>query len=162
VDEPPRLRDLLGEAGARVGIERAAEAGALWARWEEIVGSAIAEHAEPTSLRRGVLRIRAVSPAWATEIGYLKEQIVSAANEALGAQLVTDVQLWTGPGPIRRRGAARGSEPSVEAPRQGPRTAPPADPEEAFERARAAWWKRRSQGRSEAPQPTAVKPENPW
>ena len=145
-----------------MGIDRAAEAGALWARWGEIVGDAIAEHAEPTSLKRGVLRIRAISPAWATEIGYLKEHIIRSANEALGAALVADVQVWTGPGPIRDR-TARGSRASAAStPPAGPRQPPPKDPEEALERARAAWLRRRSGGGSRAPDRTAGKPENPW
>jgi predicted nucleic acid-binding Zn ribbon protein len=149
VDDIPRLKEVLAQAGERIGIDRAAEAGALWARWEEIVGDAVAEHAEPTSLRRGVLKIRATSAAWASEIGYLKEPIMRAANQALGAGVVTDVQVWTGPGPIRRRATAseRGSEPA----RDEPSEPVARDPEEALARARAAWHKRARGGSVRGP-----------
>jgi hypothetical protein len=163
VGEPiPRLRDLLSEAGAKLGMERAAEAGALWARWEEVVGPTIAGHAEPTSLRRGVLRIRTDSPSWATELGYLQEQVMIAANELLGSPIVTQVQVWTAPGAIRKGGGKPSSSGrdrrSVESP---PRPAGEG-PAEAFERARAAWLRRRSKPRSGAGSGGPRKPENPW
>jgi predicted nucleic acid-binding Zn ribbon protein len=143
-------------------MDRAAEAGALWARWEEVVGSTIAGHAEPTSLRRGVLKIRTDSPSWATELGYLREQVMAAANELLGGDLVTEVQVWTAPGAIRAKGSRRppaGQDPSAV---EGRRPAADEAPEEAFERARAAWLRRRSRPRSGAGSEAPGKPENPW
>ena len=143
-------------------MERAVEAGALWSRWEEAVGATIAEHAEPTSLRRGVLKVRTDSPAWATEIGYMQEQIVAAANQLLGGRVVTEVQVWTSPGPIRRRHSAavpetdaRGSSDVVDGP-------PTDDPVEALERARAAWFRRRSGRARRGPSKASGKQENPW
>lgn len=95
--EPVRLRDLLSSAGERLGLPAAVETGLLWRRWQEIVGPSIAQHAEPTSLRRGVLRVRADSPAWATEIGYLRDEIVRRANSAIGSAVVSEMRVWTGP-----------------------------------------------------------------
>lgn len=143
MDEMPRLKEVLGEAGARIGIDRAAEAGALWARWEAIVGDVIAEHAEPTSLRRGVLKIRATSAAWATEIGYLKERIISASNAALGGNVVVDVKVWTSSEPIRRRRAKRAPSEPVPSSSEDSGEAPQREPEEALARARAAWSRHR-------------------
>ena len=156
--EPSRLRDLLSEAGSGLGVDRAVEAGVVWAKWQEIVGDAIAQHAEPTSLRRGTLKIRALSPAWATEIGYLREQIMRAANDRLGSPIVTEVQVWTSSEPLRRRPRAQDPKSTVASTSEGAAKAPPDDPEEAFERARAAWLRRRSRNRSAGP----GKPENPW
>ena len=99
-DLPPRLKDLLGSTAARAGLDDPVSTGAVWARWEEIVGSEVARHAEPTSLKRGVLRIRTESPVWATEIGYLGPEIKRQVNTALGRDLVTEVTVWTGPGPV--------------------------------------------------------------
>lgn len=110
----------------------------MWSAWPEIVGPAVAAHAEPTSLRDGVLRVRADSPAWATEIGYLVDEIRSRANAVTGRALVTEVRVWTGPGSTLA--TAPPGDPS------GPSPAPardrPDDPAEALDRARRAWAKR--------------------
>ncbi|MGH2733955.1 MAG: DciA family protein, partial [Actinomycetota bacterium] len=64
-DAPQRLGDLLDGIGARLGLARSADARTVWGRWGEIVGDGVSEHAEPSSLRDGVLRVRTDSPAWA-------------------------------------------------------------------------------------------------
>lgn len=139
---PPRLKDLLGSVATRVGLDDPVSTGAVWTRWHNMVGPEVARHAEPTSLKNGVLRIRTESPVWATEIGYLGPEIKRQVNTALGRELVTEVAVWTGPGPIRGRDGAptdrstRSSEVT--------RDVGPKDPVSAFENARRAWAERRS------------------
>ena len=140
---PPRLKDLLGSVVARSGLEDPVSTGAVWARWEEMVGTEVARNAEPTSLKSGVLRVRTESPIWATEIGYLGPEIKRRINSALGRELVTEVAVWTGPGPIRS-GVAGTTADRARPRSQPPREAGPKDPDSAFENARRAWAKRRS------------------
>jgi predicted nucleic acid-binding Zn ribbon protein len=136
-----RIRDLLGDAGRQLGMPSPVETGMVWSRWPEIVGPTIAAHSEPSSLKTGVLRVRADSPAWATEIAYLGDQIKASANRTVGIELVKEVRVWTGPGrPRSGRGSAVRPEP---APRERP-AGVPADPQTAFERARAAWSRHRN------------------
>ena len=104
-EDPRPLRDALEVVTRRLGLNQALETGALWARWTEVVGPTIAARAQPSSLRRGVLRVRADSPVWATEIGYLSAEIQDRINELLGSGLVTEVRVWTGPPPWWSRGA---------------------------------------------------------
>ena len=136
---PPRLKELLSMAGRRIGLDHPTEVGALWARWVDIVGTDIAQHAEPSSLRAGLLRVRTDSPVWATEISYLADEIKQRANDALGRPLVEDVRVWTGPGAIRTRSSEVGRRTAAERPADDL----PADPIEALDRARRAWLRRR-------------------
>ena len=147
-DRLKRIRDLLPGAARRAGVgEEAIDAARVFRRWREVVGPQIADHAEPTSLRRGVLRVRADSPAWATEIGYLGDDIRARVNEAAGSSLVAEVRVWTGP-PMRR---ARPPDDATPAGLAKPsRKDPSGDPAEALERARKAWRETRS-GASENP-----------
>ena len=134
--DPQRLREVLGELGEVLGVSSPAEIAKVWAEWRGIVGPGIAAHADPTSLRGGVLRIRVDSPTWATELGYLAGEIKGRVNRALGSPLVREVKVWVGP---RRETQPQGSDDpaSSEPPaRKSPSTD---DPEEAFRRARAAW-----------------------
>jgi Dna[CI] antecedent, DciA len=157
-DAPIRIRELLAGASTRAGVDQPIETGRVWERWSAIVGEGIAEHAEPISLREGTLKIRASSPAWATELAYLVEQIKAAVNEDVGRPLVTEVVVSTGAKtrsqkPSRPAGSAR--EKAAEQARDDP---PPADAAEALMRAENAWRKRHSRGSSEGRE----KPKNPW
>lgn len=150
---PSRLRDLLGDVGARFGLQDAVATGGLWSNWSDIVGAQISEHAEPTSLRSGVLRVRVSSPTWATEIAYFAPEIIRRANEAAGAQLVREVKVWTGPsrghedvvGDAEHRPPhVGGAAPDPLLPsRDAPKKTSDRDPLEALEAARRAWTKRR-------------------
>lgn len=141
-DDLLRLKDLLPGATGRLGIPSPEATGRVWSAWDEIVGPAVAAHAEPTSLRDGVLRVRADSPAWATEIGYLADEIRSRANAVTGRPLVSEVRVWTGPRP-GGAGAPGGGRMAPEGGPDEPEKERPQDPAEALERARLAWAKRR-------------------
>lgn len=135
--DPMRLGELLEPHLNRVGMESGALVGRVWRAWPDIVGPDIAAHAEPTSLRQGVLRVRADSPAWSTELSYLTDQIRRRINEEVARELVREVRVWNGPGSIPRRGERTVTRREVQSSR------PAADdPTEAFRRARDAWFRR--------------------
>jgi hypothetical protein len=146
---PPRLKDLLAGVGARIGLADTRATGAIWSRWTEIVGGSVAANAEPTSLRDGVLRIRAISPGWATELTYLVTEISQRANEVAGKEVVREVRIWTGPGEMTRPMMHEVTRTTGTAPEEGLDKSPdeavrasPADLATALERARAAWARR--------------------
>jgi predicted nucleic acid-binding Zn ribbon protein len=135
-----RVGEVLNSLGVRLGLGRSADVGIIWKRWDQIVGTTIAGHAEPSSLRDGLLRIRAESPAWAAELSYLAGEIKTRANELVGRDAITDVRVWTGPGRVVLPDP-KVSQDQVKMERvDGVAT----DPMEAFERARTAWLRRRS------------------
>ena len=156
MSDPPRLGDLLGPAAKTFGVEDTRAVAALWRRWEEVVGESIAAHAEPTSLRDGVLKVRADSPVWATEIGYLAEEIRGAIERELGPGSVRSVSVWTGPGPRGGAGPGPRRKAAPSAPPTVAETEPDLSPEEALARARSAW----SKGSSEGSRHGLGKPEN--
>lgn len=140
------LRGLLSGAAGRFGLDDALATGTLWKRWREIVGGDVADHAEPTSLRGGVLRIRADSPVWAHEIGYLVEEIRSRANASLGTNAVMEIKVYNAPSPGAPATSERAPGAAPAAPDGAGQGPAPEAPEEALERARAAWLRRASGG----------------
>jgi len=143
--ELARIGDLLDGVGTRLGLGRSRDAGLIWSRWPTIVGATISEHAEPSSLRDGVLRVRAETPAWAAELGYLGPDIKARANELIGRPAVVDVRVWTGPGPMSA-GSVAGAPPEHEPAATRDPERSDDDPAAAFERARAAWKRRHLRG----------------
>jgi len=148
-NELVRIRDVLDGLSTRVGLGRSRDASVIWSRWTEIVGDAIGAHAEPSSLREGVLKVRADSPAWAAELGYLAADIRTRANSLIGREAVVEVRVWTGPGRVggTTKRAATAAKTTPSAPDKRP---PASDPLEAFERARAAWRRRHSREGNDA------------
>lgn len=139
-DDPLRLEDVLRSEGNRLGIEAAVEVGAIFSRWRRIVGDGVAAHAGPSSLRDGVLKVRADSPVWATEISYLAPEIQRRANDEVGRAVVKEVRVWWAPGgseahPPAADNRERGPTPSPNAGTRNRAT----DPVGALERARRAW-----------------------
>jgi predicted nucleic acid-binding Zn ribbon protein len=141
MSEPARLGELLESPARRVGIQSGVLVGRVWEFWPDIVGADIAAHAEPTSLRQGVLRVRTDSPTWATELAYLADELRVLVNGSVGSELVTEVRVWSGPGPIAARpGNTRRLTDASDRPE------PLEDPQEALRRARRAWFRRREGG----------------
>jgi predicted nucleic acid-binding Zn ribbon protein len=144
--QPLVLRECLRVVSKRLGLGGSLEAARLWNSWTEIAGAAIAEHAEPTSLRDGVLRIRTDSPSWATELGYMGAEIARRANAAIGKPIVSEVRIWTAPGPVARPPSSPPTTARIADGRRSAVSGSSSDPTRALARARAAWSRRR--GRS--------------
>lgn len=145
--DPAPLSALLSAAAGRFGLDDAGAVGSVWRKWLELVGPDVAAHCEPTSLRSGVLRIRADSPVWAHEIGYLADEIKGRVNGLLGRDAVTEVRIWSGPSKTRAGQGARNPAAGRSGDEERAGEDPVEDPMSALERARGAWLSRRRQGR---------------
>jgi predicted nucleic acid-binding Zn ribbon protein len=78
--------------------------GTVFAQWPTVVGEQIAEHAEPTALRDGVLSVAAESTAWATQLRMVQAQLLAKIAAAVGDGVVTALKI-TGPvAPSWRKG----------------------------------------------------------
>jgi predicted nucleic acid-binding Zn ribbon protein len=131
---------LLSGAARRYGLDDAAAVGSVWRSWTEVVGPDVAAHAEPTSLRAGVLRIRADSPVWAHEIGYLVEDIKARLNSHLGKEAIEEIRIWSGPSKTAGAGSSAGPKGQRAGTSAGSsEDDPPDDPRAALDRARRAW-----------------------
>ena len=68
--------------------------------WEEVVGRPIAAKTEVVSAQRGVLQVRAQTPAWAQELALQEGQIRRRLNEKLGGDIIREIRFSTR-GPFR-------------------------------------------------------------
>jgi hypothetical protein len=115
VGPPEPVGDALSTLIRQRGWEEALGNAALWSRWSDIVGEALADRCEPVRLRRGVLTVRAESQAWATQLRYLTTQLRRRAGEVLGGDPITDVVITVGPLEVGREpgsGAGPGGRPN--------------------------------------------------
>jgi predicted nucleic acid-binding Zn ribbon protein len=71
--------------------------GRIWNVWEETVGFAIAQNAQPEWIKSGKLRVRVSDPIWLQELGFVKETIKEKINERLGRKAVETIEFRLGP-----------------------------------------------------------------
>ena len=91
---------------AEQGWRQAVAAGAVFGRWDEIVGAELAAHTRPERFSDGELLVSADSTAWATQVRLLAATLVRRVNEELGNGMVKRVRV-RGPAPPRRAGPLR-------------------------------------------------------
>jgi predicted nucleic acid-binding Zn ribbon protein len=73
-------------------------------RWPQLVGSEIADHCTPLSLRDGELVLQAESTAWATQLRTLQRQLLSRLAGAVGKDVVRRIRVVAPSGPSWRHG----------------------------------------------------------
>ena len=83
------------------------------ARWREVVGDAIADHCDEVSFDDGVVRVRASTTAWATQLGTMSGHIRQLLNEAIGDAIVMSVAVVgpTGRSWVKGRRTVKGRGP---------------------------------------------------
>jgi len=62
-------------------------------RWVEIVGPAIAAHADVRSVREGECTIVVHGPVWATQLRYASSVLIARVDERCGGGVVTSVKV---------------------------------------------------------------------
>ena len=101
-DEPVPLRDAIERVGRELGMPAPEVVDTLVARWIDIVGPAIAQHATVRSVREGECTIEVDGPAWATQLRYGSSDLIAQVNEHCGEGSVTSVKVVV-KGPRRTR-----------------------------------------------------------
>ncbi len=95
--EPQPIGASLDRVAARLGAGSALGLGALYERWEDIVGAPAAAHARPAGLRGGRLVVEVDHPAWATSLAHLEATVLGRISEVAGAGLVNGIELRVRP-----------------------------------------------------------------
>lgn len=92
---PKPLDDSLDRVSRQLGLEGSKGLGAVFARWEEIVGPAMAEHVQPFRLDAESLVVTVDHPAWATQIRHLSDPLLDRIAEQAGVNrpLRLDVRI---------------------------------------------------------------------
>ena len=92
-DEPVPLRDAVAAVGRQLGLPALDVVATINAQWIDIVGAAIAAHAEVRSVRDGECVIAVDGPAWATQIRYASSDLVARVNERCGKGSVASIRV---------------------------------------------------------------------
>ncbi len=83
----------LGDVANRLGLAAPGTLHQIFSQWTELVGEPLATHVKPTSMRDGVLRLRADESAWAAQVGYLGTDLMARINDRLGIVVVVELAV---------------------------------------------------------------------
>ncbi len=114
--EPCKVGEYLDKTTRGMGVPKAGILAVVFSKWPELVGQEIASHAEPRTLRDGVLTVVVDQPAWAAQLGYLASDLVAKIAVFTGSSEVEKVEFRVAAGGISgsreksSRRAARGPD----------------------------------------------------
>ena len=81
----------------RLGLEQRLQQSQAFHLWPNIVGQDIARHAQPVSLRNGILIVAVDHPIWLQELArYHKPLILQKVQERVGKKAVRDINFRIG------------------------------------------------------------------
>jgi predicted nucleic acid-binding Zn ribbon protein len=82
-------------SGLLARLRPEAEAGMLevWKEWDRVVGEETARNARPAAFKGSILLVHVSSPVWIHHLQFLKADLISGLNAALGRRRVTDIKF---------------------------------------------------------------------
>lgn len=102
--DPQTLGSATTELARTRGWSTRVSEGAVFGQWPTVVGEQIAAHANPASLRDGVLTIEAESTAWATQLRMVQAQVLAKIAASVGDGVVTSLRIVGPAAPTWRKG----------------------------------------------------------
>ena len=94
--EPEAIGSLVHRVLGDLGLDASARVVRIAERWEEAVGSEIAAHCVPTSLRGRVLEAQVESSVWCQQIQPRRPEILAGLRRVFGDDAPTDVRFRLG------------------------------------------------------------------
>jgi len=91
--EPRAVAESLDRVTRPFGAPPARSLASVFSRWEKLVGPEIARHAQPQSLRHGVLLLVVDQPAWATQLRYLAGDLLARVRADLSSPDIAEIQI---------------------------------------------------------------------
>jgi len=88
---------LVTEVMKKLGLDQRLQQSQVLFLWPQIVGAQIATHAQPVSLRNGLLVVGVDHPVWLQELSrYYKPLILQKVQDRLGKKVVRDIRFRIG------------------------------------------------------------------
>jgi predicted nucleic acid-binding Zn ribbon protein len=94
--QPQAVGSVLEQVLADLGLSAAAAAYRVGQRWEEAVGSQIAQHCRPVAMRSGVLEATVDSSVWCQQLQLQRPEILIALRRVLGDDAPEDLYFRVG------------------------------------------------------------------
>lgn len=102
--DPKPLGDALKSLVRSRGWSAPVAVGSVVSRWDQLVGSSIAEHCRPDHFEDGVVTVVCDSTAWATNLKLMKPKLMDVFEQELGKGIVTEIEIRGPSAPSWKKG----------------------------------------------------------
>ena len=92
-EDPKPLRPSLDRLARRVGAPETSALTTVFAHWEDAVGAAVADHAQPLSLHGTTLVVGVDEAGWATQLRYLANDVLARLATAAGTPVADRLEV---------------------------------------------------------------------
>jgi predicted nucleic acid-binding Zn ribbon protein len=96
-EEFVHIGSIIGDVLKQYGRESDAELTRVWQIWDDTVGAAIAANAQPAAFKGDLLLVHVNSSTWIHQLQFLKPDIISKVNTALGKPMIAEIKFKIGP-----------------------------------------------------------------
>jgi len=103
--KPQPIRSVLENTLKSLEIDVPLKSYSILGAWNEIVGSTVAAHCQPRSIRNRILFVDVTHSTWMQQLQFLKPTLLEKLNHFLGEPLIQDIRFKLGkviPGPPSR------------------------------------------------------------
>ena len=69
----------------------------VWQVWDRVVGDVIAQNARPAAFKGKLLLVHVSSSTWIHQLQFLKTEMMTKLNQALGKAVINDLKFKIGP-----------------------------------------------------------------
>jgi hypothetical protein len=91
-----RVGDVLDHSLKRLDLAPRLDEYGVWPIWNDVVGKAIANNAQPEKIRNGTLFVKVTSPVWLQQLQFMKEMIAEKLNQRLKSEVVKTIFFMVG------------------------------------------------------------------
>ena len=91
-----RVGDVLNHSLKRLDLTPRLDEYGVWPIWNDVVGKAIANNAQPEKIRNGTLFVKVTSPVWLQQLQFMKEMITEKLNQRLKSEIVKTIFFMVG------------------------------------------------------------------
>ena len=95
-EEFVHIGSIIGDVLEQYGRRSDGELMRVWQIWDDTVGAAIAANAKPAAFKGDLLLVHVNSSTWIHQLQFLKSDIISRLNTALGKPMITEIKFKIG------------------------------------------------------------------
>jgi Dna[CI] antecedent, DciA len=94
--QPVKIADAVASTLQRLGVEGRVRQHEIWRVWPAVVGSQIAQHAQPHAFWHGRMVIHVTDSVWLHHLSMLRHRLMAALNEQLKPAEIREIVLRVG------------------------------------------------------------------